>query len=159
LTRYTISGVEVYQDELTFEEFECAKKILKERKDIFKGEVQKFGQALDELHESGALKELVPIILRRYEPHIWNRWANDKALNRLGVTFDDFIKKIKGTDLARVMTDFFLLNIAWTSNLLILPESSNSNGKIMKGKNRTSLRNWFITWRNKIFSRRIGFNA
>lgn len=122
---YRIRGVELCQDDLTFEEYERCKEVLRDKVNIFSGDAQKFGVALDALFEGGVLRKLMPLFLKMYEPNPWLWTKNRFFVWRTGFNSRDPILLMKGEEVAQVMLDFFLVNISWSTNLLVLPTNLN----------------------------------
>jgi len=131
--RYNIRGVELYQDDLSFEEYERVKVVLKDKVNIFSDSAQKFGLALDELFSNGTLKLMTPLFLKLYEPTPFHYLKNRWNMWRSGFDLEYPIALMNGEELAQVMVDFFLTNISWSTNLLVLPQRSNSAQEIQTG--------------------------
>jgi hypothetical protein len=124
--RYRINGVNFLQRELNFKEYERCKKIMLDKVDAFKLPDEQYKKIIDELYDRGILKELFQVILKLDEPNVLARIINRIRVRLSGTDLENIIGTMQGSAIARVVTDFFLCNKAWTTNLLFLSESLNS---------------------------------
>ena len=118
---YIFDGIKYYQEELNFSAYAKVKTILNEKVKLLEMGQEQMGKVLDELHEKGVLADLINFLL-----------IPDKTLkNRIIYRFKRILdrnkhKKIAETmtaqQMAQVIADFFLLNVGWTTNFLVLPK-------------------------------------
>lgn len=153
MIRYQIKGVHFYQAELCYADYERTKSIMQGKVDAFKLPDEQYKKVINELYDKGVLADLFQVILKRDEPTTVARILNRWQAKRVGLDFDAVIQSMTGSEVARVVTDFFLCNKAWTTNLLFLANALNSPSRMTFGERlRSSLRKWSISWRGKTSS-------
>jgi hypothetical protein len=112
------------QDVMEFEDLLKVKELLKGRFKDFKANVQAFGALMDSLFDDVVLENLMAIVLRPYEPTVFHRWWNHYQCRRQGITRDHLIRHMTLPQIAKVGTDFFLLNLLWIDDWLDSPIDS-----------------------------------
>lgn len=150
---YQFRGVRFTQGELTYREYEQAKDVMKDKIDAFKLPDEPYKKVLNELFDKGVLKDLFQIILKLDEPNMAARVLNRIRVRRAKMDLANIIASMTGSEVARVITDFFLCNKAWTTNLLALNDALSLPTRMTTMERlRSSLRKWSIIWRGRTFS-------
>ena len=153
MMRYQFKGVRFYQAELNYREFERVKAIMQGKMDAFKLPDEKYSKVVNELYDRGILKDLFQVILKQDVNGQYAEWINKRRARRAGMDFDNIIASLTGSEVARVLTDFFLCNKAWTTNLLLLSNALSSPSRMTFGVSlRSNLKRWYIALREKISS-------
>lgn len=125
---YFISGGFWYQEELKFVENEKVREILRGKISLENVNAEKLGEIVDKLYKDGILKELIPIVLKKYKGinfySLWNKLFCHK------LTSNNIIEKMTDTQIARVMVDFFIFKTNWLMSLF--DSQSKSTWNLMK---------------------------
>lgn len=106
---YKFRGYRYFQKELTAEEFFKIKEILSEIVDFAELSEASIAKIVDKLQDTGKLEEIFNIILIP-KPNIIDRIIKKKYNKR-------YLEIMSIKDIAKVITDFFVLNFSWLGNL------------------------------------------
>jgi hypothetical protein len=120
---YRLQDVTWVQRELTLGEDGAVKSLLKPLDGIFTE--KSIGKFIDRLLDGGVIPALLGIILKRYEPNFLFRLANGK--NSPGEMTPEVCSRLKNSEVAKVLTDFFILNTRWMPDLQILSNLLDSD--------------------------------
>jgi hypothetical protein len=111
---YVIRKTLWYQDELTYAEDGRVKEVVKEVVGPGFG-LENFGESVDLLYEKGAIPGLFAVVLKPYEPTILHRLWNKAFMPAGGI-----VPVMKNSEVAQVLSDFFLFNTRWIGDLMSL---------------------------------------
>lgn len=113
IKRYQIKRVRFKQGPLLYNELLEVLKVLKGRFKNFTANAQAFGELLDELETEGTLPKLMRIVLKPDNHRPW-WWLTNRFWARFHkVDLRDPIASMNTVEIARVATDFFLVNLNW----------------------------------------------
>jgi len=146
---YEVRGTRWKQGGLLYGELVEVFKLLKSKLGKFQADPRLFGEIVDELVVEGVLPRLVAILLKPDTGgNIFGRALNAAKIRLRGLTKENVAVHMPAPMLARVVTDFFLINLAWTGNWLnskIDSESSNTMAKMTPLELALLLTNIFIS--------------
>lgn len=119
IKRYSIKRTLWFISELTYEEDGRAKEILKNLESAFESDEKQIGQIIEKIYDSGVVPDLFAIILKPYQPTpvhtLWNAfWARYYHLDRSKIP--QLVGVMRNSEIAAVVSDFFLLNTSWIGN-------------------------------------------
>lgn len=135
MNKYRFKGVQFYQDVLSWKEFGRYLKLtggegtkLSPDRDIFAATIEKW-------YADGTLAELFKLILKPYQPNLWQRARNMYFVWRNKVNVNDPINiPLSLKEIARVNADFMLLNSEWIGNLMIMQRSLELSGVLTSSR-------------------------
>jgi hypothetical protein len=117
MKRYWIKRTLWYQAELNYEEDGRAKECLKKLEEAFQDEEKSFGVIIEKIYDSGVVPDLFKVILKPYQPTLLHAMWNAFWSRRYRIDMTQIVKVMKNTEIAVVVSDFFLLNTSWIGGL------------------------------------------
>jgi len=132
---YKFGGIKFVQEELTFEELGQVRALVKNSfLNINYLNDSNIVKIVDDMYDKGLLKDVFKIILKPFIPK-WKFWI--KEPEKIEVP----LNKMKTSEIARVIVDFFIYNFGWINNFLTSGNNStltNLLSSIPQQKNHTN---------------------
>lgn len=104
-------------EELTYDEDTALREIVKGKiGEVLQLDMNNMITLLDKLHEAGVIMDLFKIVVKPYNPTpfhwMWNKFWQSYS----GISDGEAIRKMKNSEIAAVLYDFFIINLSWMTN-------------------------------------------
>lgn len=114
---YRIRKMLFVMEELTYDEDTALREIVKGKiGGVLQLDMNNMITLLDKLHEAGVIMDLFKIVVKPYNPTpfhwLWNKFWQLRS----GISDGEAIRKMKNSEIAAVLYDFFTINLSWMTN-------------------------------------------
>lgn len=150
MARYRIRQTSWSQEGLRYRELLEAMEILRGPLVGFNGDEQGLGDLMDKMAKEKTLPRLVAILLHPGARTPVGRMIERRRKRKMGMTQENICEHMTAPEIARVLLDFFVLNVSWISNLMPSATGSFSTGAaglLQIEAVRSRLRSAFSIWR------------
>jgi hypothetical protein len=121
------------QTELTYGEDAKVREIIRKYVGTLPLDEVEFAKAIDKLYGTNGMKELFQVIIKPSKPrNVLKRVGAFFARKISGVDQEVLLDRMKRSEIAVVMMDFFVLRQEWMQNFLISLTGSDTQEKVME---------------------------